>query len=440
MIRAKYADSESGVLTATLNLQQRSRLQLIGRTSAPTRYTERTDDNRIRVVAIDFGGVELGQCADDVGNLLPASCLPEGQAAPPQLDCTLTSGMFRQYSTQVSTTMDASGAVSLVSVSAQTYASHNFFVLEWRRYCLQSPEVWGPADEAFVSGIEKGVAVRIIFDVKLQTVDAKLAANFGIANLSTALARNEARVEVSYEILGTTLDLVPSKALIVTSLSEYLDAVGEFYRAVKIVSSATGTLPPNHPDAPPRDVTLSRSMFPLSTLAYYVSGPNVGLNYDALSNVAKCQAYTAKDSYLLSDIGWTWQAITSAERKVKRTADERAQLRQERKRLYALRNERRVLAALSAELNCKRACNAELARIEYVATVIARRDEEHDSEQNTPQLKQSLDITIPRDTLLTCVPCKPVELEADTYGMTGGARKAVRTPPPSEPTQPPRCF
>jgi hypothetical protein len=517
---AKYADTETGVLAATLNAQQRSRLQLIGRTAAPTRYTERTDDNRIRVVAIDFGGVELGQCADDVGNLLPASCLPPDATPAREPECTLSSGMFRQYSTQVGTTVDTSIAVALLGVSGQTFYSHNFFVLEWRRYCLQSPDYWGPAAEAtFVSAIEKGVAVRIIFDVKLQTIDAKLAVNFGLANLSMALARNEARVEVSYEILGTTLDLVPSKALIVTSLSEYLDAIDEFYRAVKIVSSTSGILPPSpsemggceQPGRPIEDHALSSQMFPLSTLAYYVSGPNVGANYDALSNVSKCQAYTAKDSYLLSDIGWTWEAIDKLERKLKRNVAERAWLRQERKRLADLRTERRVLAALSAELNCQRACAAESARVEYVKAVMARKQDDHAAWQReierelgealtardraredlerarkdlqqarkefnrarktlasksgasrnlkkykatAEQAKSAVDqaeekwwraldtiewlegeearhIT-PRETMFTRVPCQPVDVDADTFGLTRrAASESPDAPSPS---------
>jgi hypothetical protein len=507
------------VLAASLNSQQRSRLQLIGRTAAPTRYTERTDDNRIRIVAIDFGGVELGQCADDVGNLLPASCLPPSAEPSSEPDCTLSSGMFRQYSTQVGTTVDTSIAVALLGGAGQTYYSHNFFVLEWRRYCLQSPSYWGPAPGAtFVSGIERGVAVRIIFDVKLQTIDANLAVNFGLANLSTALARNEARVEVSYEVLGTTLDLVPSKALIVTSLSEYLDAVDEFYRAVKIVSGASGMLPPNYSEMmeqereshpiervrPAKNPELSEQIFPLSTLAYYVSGPNVGANYDALSNVPKCQAYTAKDSYLLGDIEWTWNAITALEQKLKRNNEERARLRRERKRLQDLRTERRVLAALSAELNCHRACAAESARLGYVRSVMTRKHDEYAAwqeeieqelaaaEQARDQARQELDAarqqlaearkvlararktldksessrtavrsvkkceadeeqaetavevaeekwwraldtiewleqeeakrTVPRETLFTCVPCRPVELEADRFGMDGSCK------------------
>lgn len=422
--RAKHADVQSGLLAQSLNSQQRSRLQLIGRTAAPTRYTERTDDNRIRVVAIDFGGVELGQCADDVGNLLPASCVPPrfDQPAESELECTLSSGMFRQYSTLVGTTIDTSIAVALLGGSGQTYYSHNFFVLEWRRYCLQSPGYSSQATgSTFVSGIEKGVAVRIIFDVKLTTVDAALAMNFGIAALSTALARNEARVEVSYEILGTTLDLVPSKALIVTSLSEYLDAIDEFYRAVKIVSGASGMLLPNDVEAVDDELSarrknglaLSPKIFPLSTLAYYVSGPNVGANYDALSNVANCQAYTAKDSYLIGDIGYTTSNIASLERKLGRSADERARLRRERARLQDLQTERRVLAALSAELNCRRACAAEAARIEYVHAVMARKQGERGDQASF------------RETLDTLVPCRPVVLEDDSSTTPDVNRRAA---------------
>jgi len=452
------ATTDSGVLSESLNREQRERLQLIGRTSAPTRYIERTDANRIRVVAIDFGGVTLGQCADDDGNLLAYSCLRTGssrsismeqsdhrfdfgaQGRRPQPDLlpappddssselsSMTSGMFRQYSTQVGTTVEASVAAGTVGANTKVYFSRNFLVLEWRRFYLDKAELEQSDSHApFVSAIEKGIAVRIIFDVRLRTADAKLTANFGIADLSTALARNEATVEVSYEILGITLDPVPSKALIITSLTEYLAAIDEFYRAVNLISRAAQEYESNGKrqsftfnindgtSLAVKDMTVA---FQPAALAYYVTGRGVGLNHTLLKNVEECQAYTAKDTFLKDSIQSTLAArggsprgasrrnfrrglgaetqlyrayykfrrhrprrkgqarrredfhhgllarIARYERIKKPDAHQNRSLEHTRRDLDALERERQELAALSAQLNCERACKADVKRI-----------------------------------------------------------------------------
>ena len=66
---SRAPDTRKGVLD--LDPVSQARIELIGRTSAPTRYAERTDANRVRVVAFDFGGAKIGQNADTAGNLLP---------------------------------------------------------------------------------------------------------------------------------------------------------------------------------------------------------------------------------------------------------------------------------------------------------------------------------------------------------------------------------
>lgn len=95
----------------------------------------------------------------------------------------------------------------------------------------------GP-DTTHVFAIERGIAVRIIFDVQLTTTDSQLSASFGIANLSAALARNEANVEVSYEVTGTAIDPLPEEAIIITSVNEYLEAFKKFHAAVSLISRA----------------------------------------------------------------------------------------------------------------------------------------------------------------------------------------------------------
>lgn len=388
-------------MSPSLNRDQRERLALLGRTSAPTRYVERTDANRIRVVAIDFGGVELGQCADSEGNLIARICVPQNDpknqdagaeyptttehrpgnppvvsgASVPVDPTAMTYGMFRQYSTQVGTTVDTSVAIGPVGSDAKVYFSRNFLVLEWRRYDLETSKLNPSSEPGFVSAVERGVAVRIIFDVKLSTVDSKFTASFGIADLSAVLARNEATVEVSYEILGTTLDPLPGSSIIITSLTEYLGAVDEFFSAVNMISravqhyqsGATGDFDVNEGTAlPPKKIKIDEDTFSNDVLAYYVSGRDVGDHFALLRNVDECKAVTAKHKYLLDDIEWNRTIVSHYEgtKKKDRTARENALLRQAKIDLDALRLERRDLAATSAQLNCEQTCAAESARIQ----------------------------------------------------------------------------
>ncbi len=281
---SRSPDARKGVLANEVPPETLARLELLGRTSAPSRYAERIDANRIRVVALDFGGAFLGQCSDLAGNLLPQDCRPRqlleywpdhnpltghstldedkrankgevGEASEPSSNpaprsspaprsnasrskvaeapantVQLRAGMFRQYSTQVGTTVETDIDIATFSNENKLFFSRNFMIIEWRRYALQRslPPLetsdgprrvadFGPGTSSrysspHVSGIEMGIAVRIIFDVRLRTADARISASFGIADLVGALARNEATVEVSYEVVGTTLDLLPEKA------------------------------------------------------------------------------------------------------------------------------------------------------------------------------------------------------------------------------------
>jgi len=318
---SRSPDARSGVLMNEVPPATQARLELLGRTSAPTRYAERTDANRIRVVAFDFGGTYLGQCADLAGNLIARTCRrtngetywPEGNPISPSGDRTSTApkvelraGMFRQYSTQVGTTVEADLGVASVGTEGRYFFSHNLMILEWRRYELQymnpgdargynrynPPE----SEDSHVSAIELGIAIRVIFDVRLNTTDIKLSASFGIANLTTALARNEASVEVSYEIVGTTLDLLPKEPVIITSLNEYNDALDDFYAAVKDVATAWDAYRRPVTNGPATikigdvNMIIGPKDFGLAQLAYYVDGAGVGDTFSHLEKVDTCEA------------------------------------------------------------------------------------------------------------------------------------------------------
>ncbi len=307
---SRAPDARQGVLE--LDPGSQARLELLGRTSAPTRYAERTDANRVRVVAFDFGGTKLGQGADPAGNLLPVGCkvdpthieihpskLGLGNPppnpppnSPPAESLELYKGMFRQYGRQVGTTVEADIAVGPVGASSRVYFSHNFLILEWRRYQLERMIDPAPCQIPHVSAIERGIAVRIVFDVRLRTIDAKMSAAFGIADLAVALARSEATVEVSYELVGTRLDLLPRDAIVITSVNEYLNALKSFHLAVSSISDAWRdyNVEGNKSPIKVNDKSYPRaSLFAADQLAYYVDGVGVGDAFLHLEKVEVCQ-------------------------------------------------------------------------------------------------------------------------------------------------------
>lgn len=318
---SRAADARAGLLSGQLDPESAARLATLGRSSAPTRYTERTDANRIRVVAFDFGGAELGQYADPAGNLVSGTCVPAenigdfvryGPWEAPEASDTpaaagedllqLYKGMFRQYGRQVGTTIKLQGEAGPVEGEFQSYISHNFLVLEWRRYRLVRLDQAADCIASHVSAIENGVAVRIVFDVRLKTTDAKLSAEFGIADLAAALSRNEASVEVSYELVGTALDLLPREAIVISSLGEYLEAMKRFHAAVVTIRDAWRDYAKRADENAPIVVETDREtgsptkveydrqrIFTPDDLAYYVDGANVGDTALHLRNVETCE-------------------------------------------------------------------------------------------------------------------------------------------------------
>lgn len=312
LAEARSPSATEGALADELDDESRTRLELIGRTSAPTRYSEKTDENRIRVVAFDFGGADLGQQSDDGGNLWGGYChRPQptkvdirvepslGEPAPaagaPQT-IELYKGMFREFSKKIGTGVEVELAVGPAKTTTKVHFSHNFLVLEWRRYQLERLiDNSGCEDEPYVSAIEKGVAIRVVFDVKLRTTDAQLSLSFGIAELAAALARNEATVEVSYEVVGTNLDFLPNEAIVITSLSEYMKVLAELHSAIAKLSDAWEQYNTNASVIEVKDRTGTvrkrdrREVFSPDQLAYYVQGFLVGDTFEHLGNVEVCE-------------------------------------------------------------------------------------------------------------------------------------------------------
>ena len=237
-----------------------------GRLEKTSHFTEAVGRNRIRVVAFDFGGVELGQCTTPEGDLLSTTCTRDHQNTTTFTRGTqkrryheynegdafqgisdLNAGMFRQYSMRTDTNGSSSLSVVVTSGKQETKVSisHHVLIFEWRRYVLEEIHIDGPT-KPHVSALERGIGVRIVFSVSLRSTDAALAATFGFGSLATALARSEAEVEVGYELIGTTMDILPERATNITSVDGYMDAMTKFYDCLLYTSPS------------PRDGLLSR--------------------------------------------------------------------------------------------------------------------------------------------------------------------------------------
>lgn len=157
----------------------------------------------------------------------------------------------------------------------------------------------------YVSAVEMGVAVRIVFDVRLRTTNAKMSAAFGIADLAAALARDEATVEVSYEIVGTVLDLLLKDAIIFSSLSEHLDAMEKFHHAVVAIRDAwhdyavqNGATVEVKVDEGDKTLAFAREkLFRPDEIAYYIDGFGVGDTFLHLENAEVCHDLKALEEH-----------------------------------------------------------------------------------------------------------------------------------------------
>lgn len=252
-----------------------------------SRVVEQWDANRIRVLAYNHGGVELGQCSSGRGDILNCQCAPNrGKYESKPLRSiedaagrgggrfvSLNEGTFRQYSSRV----DASGRVVVGAgpVSAESSAStaHYRMGMEWRRFVLwklESPPSANMRKRPFVSAVEYGIAARMDLDVRITSVEGGASAEFSLADLETKLARSEATAVVRYDIVGASKPILPKAPVAVNSVSAYIRALTDFHDAVRDISDAwkdAEKLPVE--DGGTND-------FYIGLIAYYVTGPRVG--------------------------------------------------------------------------------------------------------------------------------------------------------------------
>lgn len=248
-----------------------------------TYVTEATDPQTLRVLLLGGSVVAVGQCASFEGGLLQRfDCLPAAQAFDLKLDANLGRGRFYEYSSVAEVRVESQVQVAGQKVSGSFYTSRHHFVFEWSRSRydgLQQPQAIGKEHRRpVVVGADIGVAVRLHLDVRARTSSLESALTFGVGDLSAALATNEATVDIRYDSIGVTKDMMTcglSPMFRVASVQEFLDAKAQFVKCSTAVDEAwnayvNGTLAPAPAAGVPAAAAPPAGTFSPSVLAYYV--------------------------------------------------------------------------------------------------------------------------------------------------------------------------
>jgi hypothetical protein len=215
---------------------------------------ESVDDDQIRVVASDSGGVEIGACAnrsggawdtscwkDSVAPLLRLASLPREEFAPGSgndLICRLGEGTFGQRSRLVTYSANASAGVGPAKGEVKITSATYQLVYEWS----QSINVYAvpgllKEHEPVVSSADYGVALRLIMDVSISSADSSLGATLGIAQLAAALQTDRAQINVRYSVLGAVKSFLPDGAIRIDSSADLFQVLADFHAQARAFAS-----------------------------------------------------------------------------------------------------------------------------------------------------------------------------------------------------------
>ncbi len=195
--------------------------------------------NIVRVLAYRNPAPEGGECVDDAYNTLGAMCLADVKAVQPATTTHPSKGEFKFSSRLVKLEVSGNAAAAGSTVEATYSVATHQLVMEWSRFRIESfkgtkrdrPEL------GFVSAVERGIAIRVLFQAKLRDATAKTNLSFGFGQLAAALAEGRAEVLVRYETVGIKRDILPTTATIsVTSVNDLVNVQSAFYKAIADVS------------------------------------------------------------------------------------------------------------------------------------------------------------------------------------------------------------
>lgn len=201
-------------------------------------------DGSARVLAYRVPQPVPGACVDErfiaTGKVClggPISEISTNAAHPPKGEFRFSS---RLINLQVSGTAQAgAGVVSGGVKGAYSIANHQL-IMEWSRFKMVTfnsatrlqPEL------GYVSGVEKGIALRVLFEARIKNATAEQSASFGFGQLASALAAGNAEVLVRYETVGIRKDILPPGTTIsVTSVNDLVNVQSAFYKAIADVSA-----------------------------------------------------------------------------------------------------------------------------------------------------------------------------------------------------------
>lgn len=240
--------------------------------------------NSWRVRASGAQGIYLGNCATLDGGVLYDTCIDtkplpingsggvtarnggtsgaaSSEVASPSKDSLepdtelrtdLNNGEFHYYNTLLSIDGSLSGSGGPVSGSVKVSHSKQRVVVEWARYRTQGlPKGLHFTPGPIVTGVDVGIALRLIFDVNLTTTDENVTASFGFGQIAASIASKQADVTVHFEERGTTFSFVPDNLITISSVEDYVKALNTFYTAFTYMSKTWDTYAQSGPTAPP---------------------------------------------------------------------------------------------------------------------------------------------------------------------------------------------
>jgi hypothetical protein len=212
-----------------------------------------TDNSQVvRVLAYRTPAPSGGECVDENYTVQFESCLDGlkprqlGAKYPPK-------GEFRFSSNLVSIEVSGTGQAFGSSVQGSYTVSTHRLLMEWSRFRVVSysgAKRLKP-DLGYVSATERGIAIRVLFDVRLRDATAKTNLSFGFGQLASSLVIGNAEVLVRYETVGIKRDILPKATVAVTSVNDLVNVQSAFYDAIANVSRSWSDAVEPHPDLPP---------------------------------------------------------------------------------------------------------------------------------------------------------------------------------------------